>query len=431
MGNTPEISSTFCISPWMEMTVTSYSFFSLCCVAQPIKDEKGRNYNILEDQLEDYWNSYSLKKIRRKMLHGEKVEACRRCYFDESINRFSRRQVFNHEWLETQKYGQYKKEILDRVEKSKTNGYRVDKHPLRLDIRPGNFCNLKCRTCSPMSSSKIAQEQKEMSNKVTDTHYLRIKKQNERSFEWHKNKKVWDMIYKWIPEIKSLHFTGGEPTLIKENWDLVDYLKRKDYSKDISLEIVINCTYVPDKLIETFDAFRLVEIKFSVDGYKEVNEYIRYPSKWEQVEKNIIKILKSRKSNTIFHVNIVGQVYNVFDLPRLLKWIDNLKADYGHIVYYTTTYSGYLLDINILPKNVKKAALLKIEEYESSHETDYYRNIDSVKNVLKSEEKIGIEKDLKNFYRYTKLLDRHRGNSFEETFPELNTLLEEDGRWKK
>ena len=253
---------------------------------------------------------------------------------------------------------------------------------------------------------------------------------NKKFINWHKNKEIWKMIYKWIPGIKSLYLTGGEPTLIKENWDLIDYLKTKGVSKDVHLDMTINCTQVPDKLIATFEDFRLVEIKFSVDGYKEVNEYIRYPSKWEQVERNIIKILNNRKENTLFHVNIVGQAYNVLDLPRLLKWIDNLKTNYGHIISYTSTYFGGLLDINILPKNVKEVALLKIEKYENSHEKDYYRNINSVKNVLKSEEKTGIEKDLRNFYKYTKFLDQYRGNSFEKTFPKLNALLNEDGRWK-
>ena len=117
MEKIPEISPTFCISPWMEITITPHSFLSPCCVTPPIKDEKGRNYNILEDQLEDYWNSYSLREIRRKMLAGEKVEVCQRCYFDESIKKLSRRQASHIEWLEAEKFGKYRKEILERVEK--------------------------------------------------------------------------------------------------------------------------------------------------------------------------------------------------------------------------------------------------------------------------------------------------------------------------
>ena len=80
-----------------------------------------------------------------------------------------------------------------------------------------------------------------------------------------------------------------------------------------------------------------------------------------------------------------------------------------------------------------KKLLLRIEEYESSYKGNdsfLLECLDSVKNVLKAKEKTGIEKDLKRFYKYTKLLDEKRGNSFEKTFPELNYLLDKDGRWK-
>ena len=43
----------------------------------------------------------------------------------------------------------------------------------------------------------------------------------------------------------------------------------------------------------------------------------------------------------------------------------------------------------------------------------------AVKNVLKKEEPPEINQELKNFYTYTKLLDKKRGNDFKTTFPEL------------
>ena len=159
-----------------------------------------------------------------------------------------------------------------------------------------------------------------------------FKKENVKRFHnWHKNPEIWKNIYNWIPETKQLYFTGGEPTLIKKNWELIDYLKQKGYSKNIHLMFNINCTQVPDKLLETFHTFAKVCINFSVDGYKEVGEYIRSPSKWEEVESNIIKLLKHRKETTYFYFSPVVQVYNILDLPRLLRWIDELQTSYGTI----------------------------------------------------------------------------------------------------
>ena len=233
---------------------------------------------------------------------------------------------------------------------------------------------------------------------------------------------------------KKLYFTGGEPTLIKENWDLIDHLKKNGHSKNIHLIFNLNCTQVPNKLIDTFETFSTVTLSLSVDGYNTVQEYMRYPSKWPEIEKNILKILKNRTKNTQFHFSPVVQVYNILDLTKLLRWIDQLKVNYGNInnsIIICTTPK--FLDIAILPNNIKKEALLRIKKYENSYTgKDYFllENLNAIKNVLKKEENQEIERNLKKFYKYTQLLDKKRGNSFKRTFPELNQLFEEDGRWK-
>ena len=420
----------------MEFILGPTSYIQLCCIAETdVEDKNGRIYTSEEDLLEDYWNSYGLRQIRKKMLAGEKIKACKHCYYQESIGRTSYRQSFNKQWLKS-KNG---KDILNRVEKSKTNGFRVEEQPLYLDIRPGNLCNLKCRMCNPGNSSKIYQEQKQLlkdnpsdAKSLIDKSYFY--KDEKKFHNWYKNRKIWKSIYKWAPGTKQLYFTGGEPTLIKENWELINYLKEKGYSKNIDLVFNINCTQVPDKLLDTFPSFSTVSISLSVDGYKEVQEYIRYPSHWKKIESNIIKILKNRRENTSFVFSPVVQTYNILNLLKLLEWVDELQVDYGKIdssIIICTTPK--FLDIAILPKNVKQEALLRIEKYESSYkggDNFLLECLGAIKNILKAEEKTEIEKDLKKFYTYTSLLDKKRGNNFKTTFPELNRLLDEDKRWK-
>ena len=433
---TSEISPTFCVYPWMEFILGPTSHIKICCIAETaVEDKNKRIYNFEEDTVEEYWNSWGLRQIRKKMLSGEKIKACEHCYYQESIGRTSYRQSFNKQWLESEDG----ENILSRVEKSKANDFRVEEPPLYLDIRPGNLCNLKCRMCNPGNSSKIYKEHKEMlksdSQEFTpliDTGYF---KEDEKAFHsWHKNKKIWNSIYKWVPHSKQLYFTGGEPTLIKENWELIDYLKQKGYSKNINLVFNLNCTQVPDKLIDTFEAFSTVSLFLSVDGYKAVQEYIRYPSKWNEIEENVIKMLEHRKQNTYINFSPVIQVYNIFNLLNLLKWVKKLQMSYGNINSKIIICTNpKFLDIAILPENIKKEAILRIEEYEGSYtgkDQFLLECLNSIKNVLKKEESPGVEQHLKKFYKYTVLLDKKRSNNFEKTFPELNQLFEEDGRWK-
>ncbi len=431
-----EISPTFCVYPWMELILGPTMHIRLCCIAETaVEDKEGRVYTFGETLLEDYWNSYGLRQVRKKMLAGEKIKACKHCYYQENIGRTSYRQSFNREWFESESGT----EILDRIKQSRTNGYRVERSPLYLDVRPGNLCNLKCRMCNPGSSSKIYQEQKHfLKNNIPEINSLidlsYFAKDEKKFHNWHKNETIWNQIYEWGPNLKQLYFTGGEPTLIKENWKFIDHLIEKDYSKNISLMFNINCTQIPDKLLETFSAFSKVAVNFSVDGYKEVQEYIRYPSKWIEIENNIIKILKNRRKNISFFFSPVVQVYNIFDLPKLLNWIDELQIVYGEIktsIIMCTTPA--FLDIAILPNNIKQSALLRIEEYENTYKgNDGFRLecLEAIKNILKTKENIDIEKSLKNFYKYTVLLDKKRGNNFEKTLPELNHFFKEDGRWR-
>ncbi len=427
----PEISPTFCIYPFVGTFVSPFFPLTPCCAGEGVKNEKGGYYDLNEISLEDYWNSYGMRKIRKQMISGEKPEACKRCYLEEAIGKFSHRMLYKA------KFRKFFHKIEHDIKTYKKNAYKSHFSIQYLELQLSNLCNLKCRMCWSGNSSKIEEEYKELlkknpNNKFTIVNFLdRAKKPT-----WHETNEAWETIYKCASKLRELSLTGGEPLLMKQNWELLDYLKAKGYSKNIKLQISTNCTIPPKRLIENLEAFSSCYIIFSIDGYQEVQEYIRYPSKWKTIEKNIIKILKNRSKNTHCSFNIVIQAYNILNLTALLKWIDKLYECYKGLysVCLLPLKGRPFLDISILPENVKKEALLKIHQYEKCSHKKCVSNglcmdLDQIKNILIKENK-NIKKDLTAFYKYTKLLDQHRGNSFEKTFPELNALLDEDERWK-
>ena len=266
------------------------------------------------------------------MLAGKKVKACSHCYYQKSIGQTSYRESCNKEWLNSPS-GQ---EIVRRVEYSQKNDGRVDLPPLYFDFRWDNLCNLKCRMCNLENSSKIWQEQKELLKEKTkiaslvDTSYYNRKHNKQIKFfhGWRETPKLWDTVLSWLPGIKRLYLTGGEPTLVRRNWELLDYLKAKDLSKNIQLDFNLNCTHVPDKLLNIFKDFDSVNLRLSIDGYGKVQEYIRSPSKWRVIEKNVRKLLKNRTKGVSITFTPVIQVYNILGLTDLLKWIHSLKKEF-------------------------------------------------------------------------------------------------------
>ena len=56
-----------------------------------------------------------------------------------------------------------------------------------------------------------------------------------------------------------------------------------------------NLTVLKDELFDLWSQFGHIYLGVSIDGYGEVDDYIRYPSKWEKLEKNIKTVSKWRK----------------------------------------------------------------------------------------------------------------------------------------
>ena len=425
---TSSVSSTFCVYPWMEFIIGPGKDTKICCISSGSLESKSQKpYLMNQVTLAEIWNGEGMKDIRRKMIAGEKIETCGHCYYQEDIGLTSYRQSFNENWLNSV----YGKEITRRVEKSKKNDFVVDSPPLYLDIRPGNKCNLQCRMCNPVNSSKIYQEQKELLQEKKEFGPLiesSIFNENEEKFHsWHQSPKIWETVYQWLPSIRKLYFTGGEPTLIKKNWELISYLQEKGYSKRITLDFNINCTYIPECLLETFDHFAFIGLNLSIDGHGEVQEYIRYPSKWNILEKNIVKILKRRTETVNIYFSPVVQVYNILYLTQLLRWIDSLQKDYGPIynsLIICTTPS--FLDIAILPQSVRDESLKRIENYQDAylgHDKFLMESLESIKNILKTIRKQDSILQLNNFFEYTSILDEKRRDDFKKRLPQLHELM--------
>ena len=426
-------SPTFCVYPWMEMIIGPDHRTRLCCIAsKDLKSPKGHNYNVVEYTLEEIWNSDAIRIVREQMLKGEKIKDCSHCYYQESVGKESYRQSFNKQWL-----SQFSEEIHRRIENSKKENFYVDSPPLYLDIRPGNKCNLKCRMCNPGNSSQIFMEQEELLEKkklhsgLIETGYF---EKNEKAFrEWYKNSNLWKNIDRWIPHIKTFYFTGGEPTLIEKNWQIINSAIEGGFSQNMNLVFNINCTYVPDKLLRTFNHFSYVTLSLSIDGFGVVQEYIRHPSKWETIERNIRKILKAKTKNVSIFFSPVIQIYNILRLIEFLEWIDNLSLEFETEIYLSLIICTRpkFFDIATLPRgSVREAALDDIRKYTQSIRTRnpffFYNELKSIEYILEKKFLNDIQHNGKNFFEYTRVLDEHRGNDFFKSLPRLGKLLKED-----
>ena len=233
---TNEYSKTFCVYPWIHQVATPNGAVNFCCISEKtfIHHDDGKPINLAEDSFEEAWNTQNMRDIRQKMLAGEPVKGCETCYEQEKIGKRSYRQAHNKEWFSRPG----KKEIVERVESSKLNNYAVDKPPVYLDLRLGNLCNLKCRMCNPYNSIMIHKEWQELDQQTAGEYSSFWKKYNMKIgtvSKWYESDNFWSDVEKYIPHLKKVYMTGGEPTLIESNYRFLDLCREKGYADKIEL----------------------------------------------------------------------------------------------------------------------------------------------------------------------------------------------------
>ena len=327
------IKSNMCMIPWAGIETRPDGTYKPCCVySDVLTDPDGKKYTTKEHSITEVMNSKSMNDLRDRFLAGEKPSACDSCWKQEAAGNTSKRQ---HMWHKATAIGQI----------------HVNKNivaPRFIDLKLGNICNLKCRICSPHSSSIWANEMAKFDpdNKDYWTKY-------NKDGLWPRQKnKFYEDLEKHIESIKFFEITGGEPLMIKEQFDILQKCVDAGVAKNIEVHYNTNGTQFPEKeLNEIWPHFKKIEVAFSIDDIKERFEYQRHPARWDAVNENILKFKNSGLKNLSMQVCTTINVFNIAYLDELAPYIDEWGPDfwYINILHYPMEF-----DIQQLPVDLKK-----------------------------------------------------------------------------
>jgi sulfatase maturation enzyme AslB (radical SAM superfamily) len=286
----------------------------LCCVANSNKE-----LNLNKISLDEVWNSRHFKNARRLMLLGRPVQECSACYKLEEIGMYSHRQIENHIW--ENKLGiDYINQLIDSTNPDGS----LDSKWITLDLRLGNTCNLQCVMCRPIDSSKWVKHAIILKEELkTDAKWdwkNKVEKYSTNNFDWYKNKKFLEDFYQSAENIRHLIFGGGEPLYIKEHKEILENLVKSGHSKHIELRYHTNGTIYDSEVVELWTKFKFVDVMISIDGAKEVNDYIRYPSEWSIIEQNL-KLYDNTPSMIDVKILCTVQALNIYFLPDFINWL--------------------------------------------------------------------------------------------------------------
>ena len=392
----------FCVLPWISLEASPIGTVRPCCLADDeIVDDAGNKFELLTANFSNIQNSSHMRSLRQQFLDGEKPQTCRKCWNEERSGRTSKRM-----------------HSLNRLKHVLPEGdWTADAKPLMfLDLKLGNICNLKCRICGSWSSSQFAVEelnQLQGDDKKNSFHYQML-----RQGAWPKeNLSFWDQIDHMLTDIRYIEFTGGEPFMIEEHFEMLQGIVDRGIAHQVEIHYNTNGTHYPEAAKSIWKHFKTVEIAFSIDDIGERFEYQRTNAVWAEVCGNIDRFrdLKEQNSNIVLQICTTVNVFNVRYLGEVAAWIQNNQESFN-FVYWNMMHDAWYFSIATLPDTAKAA----ITEYLDSVDTIYRDEFDRIRDFMNK----GASTDGGILRMRVRDLDRKREQDLSVTEPEFAALID-------
>ena len=396
----------FCVLPWVSLETSPVGTVRPCCLAEEeIVDDRGAKFDLNTARFAGIQNSAYMQDLRQQFLDAKQPQTCRKCWREERAGRTSKRM-----------------HTLDRLKHMIPNqAWTADARPLMfLDLKLGNICNLKCRICGSWSSSTFATE--ELANlgpnedRKSNHHYHML-----RAGAWpRENLTFWSEIEQVSDQIRYIEFTGGEPFMIQEHFDMLQGLVDRGLASQIEIHYNTNGTQWPERGPDIWPHFKTVEIAFSIDDVCARFEYQRSNAVWSEVLANLDRFRGLRRTchNIQLQCCSTVNVFNVFYLAELAHWIDQQAFDF---VYWNMMHEAYYFCINTLPESAKQVLTQRLRSAPVSvkHQTEFERIVDFMNH--------GVSLDGFILRMRVADLDRTRQQNLADVEPEFAQLIDYAG----
>lgn len=414
MHNTTD---TKCLAPWMSIHHWPDGNVYPCC----LWDSGDPVGNLNEQPLEEIWNAPKLKDARLKMLNGEKVKSCDRCYKLEGTGDSSYRQRINKEHSQYENY----------LKQTNEDG-SLDFMNFHLwDLRISNFCNFKCRSCGAGLSSSwhkdavelglVSKDSKALININDKTNFL-------KQIENH---------YSCVDEI---YFAGGEPLIMPEHYTILDELVKRGKT-DVAIRYSTNFSKLIFKskhIFEYWKKFNNLELFISIDGVGKIGEYVRSGYNDIEFAKNVEAFKQSGIKFKHYGYAVTYGTLNYLHLFDLVldfidrDFIDSTKPESGNrtVFFSPITYPTHY-DCKFLPQRFKNQFKKRLTTFENElkkrgTDKDFNREIIHKLNTVYNTSISGkySHKEMQTCKEYTDKLDTMRKESLKDIFPYFNSSVD-------
>lgn len=359
----------FCYAPWVALTYrgTPDQRVSPCC------EWNGEYFN---GNAEEYVRSDFLANIKENMMNNDYSVIKKTCAECLSLDAYGGTKSSRHFYRKLVDNGTYNPERINM-----------------LDYRPDNLCNLKCIMCAPMASNLIEEEAIKYEEFVPLIH-----------------KDTTDVVNIDLYNLKTLKLVGGEPTVNKKMFFIMDYLIEHEISKNISIHYITNCTSINSFWLDRVKQFKNHTVTMSIDAIGPTFEYIRHGAKWNTVKLNVEKLISISDG---YNFNLVAQAVN---FAVIEEWIDYFLQYDTETLTISELHGNRGGDLDVIPSSIKNEKMKFLEKINHPFAKTAY-------NFLKKSRY--DRKKAETFWKNTLIRDSRRGTNIFDLNPVFERMRSE------
>jgi len=367
----------FCAVPWGHLHVRENGEIYSCS-----KTDRIMLGHLQENSITEIISNHKRNDLKIQILNDQLTSNCTSCYEAEN------------EGNGEDQYGFVRAEYNKLLSSNDVDYYNINEFVLgSLDLHWSSVCDLKCVTCWSEQSSSIAKEQG-LKVRHTPTEYAL---------------KLIDWIIVNQLTLKEVYLSGGEPTLIKYNLNL---LRKLDKRNDLLIRINSNMMWdQSNQIVQEVLKFPNVIFTCSADDISDRFDYIRRGASWEKFLENVKFLTKFK--NVDIRINSVFHVMNAFTITDTIDFFAN-ELNLNNFTINRCLMGHTYLRCRNLPDHLKVIVKEKI----NTAFTKYQNNLNlagQFNNCLTELSQLRTE----NFQPYLNKIDQIAGTNWKQTFKEL------------
>jgi sulfatase maturation enzyme AslB (radical SAM superfamily) len=395
-------SDSFCIIPWIHLHAWPDGRAYPCCLGNaqyPVG-------NLKEKSMREIWNDTDMREMRTNMLEDKPCRQCSDCYEQESRGFSSMRNNSNKD------YGHF----IPEVDETLPDGSLPDMKLHYWDVRFSNICNLKCRSCGSIFSSRWYDDDVKLWGKP-----LRPRVQ----FAGKHDEDVWEQMQEHIPHLAQIYFAGGEPLIMEEHNRILKLLIEKG-NTNVRLVYNTNLTelkFKRESVLDLWKHFPNICVAASLDDMGERASIIRSGTDWAQVEQNI-RDLKRECPHIDFMISPTLSIMNIWNFVKFHRYMVEEGFIQAKDFNLNILQGPEYYRIDMLPLHLKEKFKQEFEEHIKWLEPidTIHRAVGGFKGAIEFMMATDNSHLLPRFWEQTTDLDWSRKESLISVVPELKEI---------